>query len=78
MQIDLTPEEEAQLAAIAEHEGTDTQAVVKALVARRIEDEARFLAAVEEGIASADRGELIPHEEVVALTKQWFAAARED
>jgi predicted transcriptional regulator len=74
MDIDLTPEEEEQLAAIAKHEGTDEKAVVKALVARRIEEEARFLAAVQEGIASADRGELIPHEQVMAEMELLFAS----
>jgi len=40
--------------------------VVKAEVLLRSEDEARFLAAVEEGIASADRGERVPDQQIVA------------
>ncbi len=77
MHIDLTPEEESRLAALPRHEGTDTGAIMKAAVARRIEEQARCLAAGKEGIASADQGELIPHEEVASYPIVRFAAVRE-
>jgi predicted transcriptional regulator len=31
-----------------------------------------FMVAVEHGVAQADRGELIPHEEIVQLVKSWL------
>jgi predicted transcriptional regulator len=39
---------------------------VKDAALRLVEEDEKFLAAVREGIAQADRGELIDHEEVVA------------
>jgi predicted transcriptional regulator len=41
---------------------------------RILEADRRYLESVDEGIASADHGELIDHEEVVAEMERWFAA----
>jgi predicted transcriptional regulator len=40
------------------------------IAALRLLDDARFRAAVREGIAQADRGEFVPEEEVDALFEQ--------
>jgi predicted transcriptional regulator len=45
--------------------GKDAEQLVKDTVARMLERQAHFVAAVEKGIAAADRGELIDHEDVV-------------
>jgi len=37
---------------------------VKEAVSRMLENQARFIAGVQRGIAAADRGELIEHDEV--------------
>ncbi len=37
-----------------------------------------YIAAVEEGIAAADRGELIDHEEVVKMSASWGRGAMEE
>ncbi len=74
MEIDLTPEQEARLCSLADAQGTNAEELMKAAALRILEANARFLAAVEEGIASADRGEWISHEEVVARMERWFAA----
>ena len=36
-----------------------------------LETEAEFLAAVEEGVAAADRGEAVPLEDVLAWMRTW-------
>lgn len=54
---------EAQLAQIATKSGTDAEHLVKDAALRLLEEEARFRAAVREGIAQANRGELIEEEE---------------
>lgn len=64
MQLHFTPEQEAQLSRIATHAGMDTEDFVKDLVLRKVEESTRFRAAVREGIAQAERGELIDDDEI--------------
>jgi predicted transcriptional regulator len=66
MEVHFTPEQEAQLSQIARHAGTDTERLVKDAVLRLLEQDARFRAAVREGISQADRGEFIEEEEMDA------------
>jgi predicted transcriptional regulator len=70
MKVNFTPEQEAQLAQIAAKEGTDAERLVKEAALRVLEDDARFRAAVREGIAQADRGELIEEEDMAARLEQ--------
>jgi predicted transcriptional regulator len=70
MEVDFTPEQEAQLAQIARGSGTDAPHLVKDAALRLIEEDARFRAAVREGIAQADRGEFIEDEEMDARFEQ--------
>jgi len=64
MEVHFTPEQEAQLSQIANHNGTAPEQWVKEAVNRMLENQARFIAGVQKGIAAADRGELIEHDEV--------------
>jgi len=66
MEVHFTPEQEAQLAQIATKAGTDTERLVENVVLRYLDEEARFLAAVEKGLAAAERGEFIEEEEMDA------------
>ena len=66
MEVHLTPEQEARLAQIASKTGTNPERLVSDVLVRYLDEEARFLAAVEEGIAAADRGEFIEEEEMDA------------
>ncbi len=72
MEVQLTPEQEAQLAQIAVKAGTNPERLVKDVLARYLDDEARFLAAVEKGIAAAERGEFIEEEEMDARIERMF------
>jgi len=64
MEVHFSPEQEAQLSRIASHAGMDAELFVKDAALRRIEERNRFSAAVREGIAQADRGELVDDDEV--------------
>jgi predicted transcriptional regulator len=72
MEVHFTPEQEAQLAQIATHNGTDTEQLVKKAALRLVDEDERFQAAVRRGIDQADRGELIEHDEVVARLERRF------
>jgi predicted transcriptional regulator len=70
MEIPFTPEQEAQLAQIASQEGTHAERLVKEAALRLLQEDARFRAAVREGVAQADRGEFIEQEEMDARLEQ--------
>jgi predicted transcriptional regulator len=74
MEVHFTPEQEARLAEIATSAGIDAETLVKdaalRLVQRQQEEDARFRAAVHEGISQADRGEFIEEEEMDARLEQ--------
>ena len=64
MEVRFTPEQEARLSQIARHNGTDTEELVKDAAMRLLDENDRRLAAVELGIAQADRGEFIDDDDV--------------
>lgn len=70
MEVHFSPEQEAQLSRVAAHAGVDTELFVKDAALRRAEERSRFIAAVREGIAQADRGELIDDDEVRVWLEQ--------
>ncbi len=72
MEVYVTPELEAGLARIASQQGRDTEGLVQEVLSRYLEQEARFIDAVQKGIASADRGDLLDHDEVVARIEKRF------
>lgn len=72
MEVHFTAEQEAQLAQIAAKAGTVPERLVTHVVTRYLGEEARFLAAVEKGIAAAERGEFIEEEEMDARLEAMF------
>ena len=70
MEVHFTPEQEAQLSQIASRAGTDAERLVKEAVLRLLQEDARFRAAVREGVAQADRGEFIEEAEMDARLDQ--------
>ena len=70
MELHFTPEQEAQLAQIATQQGSDAERLVKEAAPRLLEEDARFRAAVREGIAQAEKGEFIEQEEMDARLQQ--------
>lgn len=74
MEIDFTPEQETQLAQIANQKGTDAERLVKDAAVRLLEEDSRFRAAVGEGIAQADRGEFIEEAEMNARLERMLSS----
>jgi predicted transcriptional regulator len=72
MEVELTPQQEAQLAQMASDAGTQPERLAKDVLVRYLNDEARFLAAVEKGIAAAEQGEFIEEEEMDARIERMF------
>jgi predicted transcriptional regulator len=66
MIINLPPEQEARLAALAARQGRNVDDVAQEAIACLLDDDVRFVAAVKRGIAAADRGDFVPAEEVWA------------
>ena len=81
----LPAEKEARLRQVATRTGKDAAQLVEEAVDRMLEYDTRFIEAVEEGRASARRGELLEHDEVVERVQanvprlmqvRWTAKAR--
>ena len=74
MEVYFTPEQEAQLSAIASRTGRDPEELVRETVTGLLEDEAEFVESVRKGFASLDRGEYLTHEEVGQRIERLFPA----
>lgn len=74
MEVHFSPDVEARLRQVASASGKDAEQPVKDVVARLLDQEARFVAAVEKGIAAAERGEFIEEEEMDARLEAMFKA----
>lgn len=72
MELHLTPEQQARLAQIASKNGTAPESLVTTVVTRYLDGEARFLAAVEKGIAAAESGQFIEEKEMDARLEAMF------
>jgi predicted transcriptional regulator len=72
MEVHFTPEQEAQLTQMATKAGTNPERLVEDVLVRYLDDEARFLVAVEKGIAAAERGEFIEEEQMDARMERMF------
>jgi predicted transcriptional regulator len=72
MEVHFTPEQEAQLTQMATKAGTNPERLVKDVLVRYLDDEALFLAAIEKGIAAAERGEFIEEEEMDDRIERMF------
>lgn len=67
MKVDLTPELQAKLDRVAAEQGRDKEALVVEAVERMLSYDEWFLREVEKGIAAADRGEFVDHDEIRKL-----------
>lgn len=66
MEIHITPSIESRLQELSARTGRSAEALVEDALASYLAEQTRFINAVQRGIAAADRGELIAHDEVVA------------
>jgi predicted transcriptional regulator len=72
MEVDLTPDLEAKLARLATEQGRDARALVREAVERLVSYDEWFVREVDRGLAAADQGELIDHEEIGKLIAQRY------
>jgi predicted transcriptional regulator len=70
MEVRLQPEKEAQLAQIAAQRGLDPDELAQQVLSRYLEDDRRFVEAVNIGLAAADRGDFVEHADVGNKLKQ--------
>jgi predicted transcriptional regulator len=70
MEVPLQPEKEAQLAEIAAQRGLKTDELAQQVLSHYLEDDSRFIQAVNIGLAAAERGDFVEHEEVGKKLKQ--------
>jgi predicted transcriptional regulator len=64
MNVHLNPDVQAKLTRLAAELGRDTEALAREAIERFVDYDDWFIREVEKGLASADRGELLTHEEV--------------
>ena len=67
MEVRITPDLEAKVARLAAERGRDMHALVQEAIERFVDYDEWFLREVESGLAAADRGELIDHEDIRKL-----------
>jgi predicted transcriptional regulator len=70
MEIEMTPEQEAQLARIAAHLHKDPHQLVIDAALRLIDEDDRFRTGVRKGIEEADQGDLIDEVEMDARVER--------
>jgi len=63
MEVHFAPDVESRLQQVAQANGKDAEQLVKDTVAHMLERQPLFVAGVNKGIAQAERGELIDHDD---------------
>ena len=78
MEVRLKPETESRLNELAAETGRPKDELVEDAMAGYLDlylkQDARFQEAVQQGIASADRGDLLDHDDVVARIEKRFGS----
>jgi predicted transcriptional regulator len=67
MEVNIGPDLQAKLNRLATERGRDAQALAREAIEKFVDYDEWFLREVEEGLAAADRGELIDHEDIGKL-----------
>ena len=73
LEVHLNPDMQAKLARLAAEQDRNTEALVQEAIARFVDYHEWFIREVEKGLASADRGELLTHEDVGARLEKLIA-----
>jgi predicted transcriptional regulator len=64
MELRLKPEVQAKLSRLAAEQGRDSESLAVEAVERMVNYDEWFLQEVEKGLAAADRGEFVEHEDI--------------
>jgi predicted transcriptional regulator len=70
MEVRLQPEKEARLAEIAAQRGLKTDELAQQVLSHYLEDDTRFIEAVNIGLPAAEREDFVEREEVGKKRKQ--------
>jgi predicted transcriptional regulator len=65
--VDISPDLHAKLARLAAEEGRDPEALARDAIERMVDYDEWFLREVDKGLAAADRGDFIEHDDVRRL-----------
>jgi predicted transcriptional regulator len=72
MEVNLAPELQAKLTRLAADRGSDPGALVQEAIERMVDYDEWFVRELEKGVASADRDELIDHEDIGKLIESRY------
>ena len=72
MEVRLNPDLEAKLNRVAAEQGRDGETLVQEAVERLLNYNDWFIGEVGKGLAAADRGEFIEHEEIGKLIRNRY------
>ncbi len=72
MEVSIGSDLQAKLVRLAAERGQDAQALVQEAIEKLVDYDEWFLREVESGLAAADRGELIDHEEIGKLINRRY------
>ena len=72
MEVHLTPDLQAKLARLATEQGRDAELLVREAIERFVNYDEWFLREVEKGLAAADRGEFVEHDEIGKLIERRY------
>jgi predicted transcriptional regulator len=64
MEVHLTPDIQSKLSRIAAQRGSDAEMLAREAIEQFVDYDEWFIRGVENSLASADRGDLLTHEEV--------------
>ncbi len=72
MEVHFPPDVETRLQQLADSSGQDAEQLMKDTVVRMPDNQVRFVAGVQKGIAQADRGEFVEHKDVLGRIDRLF------
>ena len=75
MEVRLNPDVESKLSRIAVARGSNAEMLAREAIERFVDYDEWFVREVEKGLASADRGEFLTHEEVGVRLQRRLAAS---
>ena len=73
MEVRLDPDLQSKLSRIAAARGSDVEVLAREAIERFVDYDEWFIREVEKGLASADRGALLTHEQVGARLERLLA-----
>lgn len=74
MEVQFTPDQQAKLSRMAATQGRAAEALVREAVDRLLSYEEWFSQEVDKGLAAADNGEFIEHDEVRRMIESRYPA----